>query len=256
MEAKNILNISRLYLFIRRQVLSNSGSWLVAFGGIAGVLLVISLLVAYFQPQNLAGLTGLYLSALFLGGYVFTAGIFNELHNPQKSYQFLTLPVSTTERLLGGWILTGILFPVLGILTMALIVLLANLVMNFTLDVTPFQSVFSSQSFTALKVYFVTQSIFLLGAAYFRKNNFLKTILALFIISMVVQIILVATAWALFSSHGDGGNGLNIGWEQLSPELDVVFTIYIPKIAKAIFWYLTVPFFLITTWFSLKERQV
>lgn len=256
METNNILNISRLYLFIRRQVLSNAGSWLIAFGGIAGVLLVISLLVAHFQPQNLSGMTGLYFSALFVGGYIFTAGIFNELHNPQKSYQFLTLPVSTTERLLGGWLLTGIIFPILGLLGMALIVLLANLVMNFTLDVAPFQSVFSSQSFTALKVYFVTQSIFLLGAAYFRKNNFLKTILALFVISVVVQIIVVTTAWALFSPFTDGGDGINIGPEDLPPRMEILFTNYIPAIAKVVFWYLTVPFFLITTWFSLKERQV
>ncbi len=256
MEAKNILSVSRLYLFIRRQVLSNSGGWLIAFGGIAGVLLVISLLVAHFQPQNLSGMTGLYFSALFLGGYIFTSGIFNELHNPQKSYQFLTLPVSATERLLGAWLLTGIIFPVVGILAMALIVLLANLVMNFTLDVTPFQSVFSSQSFTAMKVYFVTQSIFLLGAAYFRKNNFLKTVLALFVISVVVQVVVAATAWALFSPFTDGGEGLNIGPEDLSPRMEELFTNYIPAIARVVFWYLTVPFFLITTWFSLKERQV
>ncbi len=256
MEANNILNIKRLYLFVRRQVLSNSGSWLIAFGGIAGVLLVISLLVAHFQPQNLSGMTGLYFSVLFVGGYVFTAGIFNELHNPQKSYQFLTLPVSATERLLGGWLLTGIVFPVFGVLAMSLIVLLANLVMNFTLDVTPFQSVFSPQSFTALKVYVVTQSVFLLGAAYFRKNNFLKTILALFIISVVVQIVVATTAWALFSPFTDGGDGLNIGPEHLSPRMETFFTNYIPAIARVVFWYLTVPFFLITTWFSLKERQV
>ncbi len=255
MKTNKLFNFKRLYLLIRRQVLSNTSAWLIAFGAIAGSLLLLSLLVAYFQPANLAGLTGLYFTVMFIGGYIFTSNIFGELHQSRRSYQYLTLPVSTTERLFSAWIITAILFPVIAILSMALIVLVANLVMNFTFDVTPFQSVFSTGSWTSVKLYMVTQSVFLLGAAYFRKNNFLKTVLALFVLSVIFQIVIATTAYFMFSSFAEDG-GLNIRPQHITQQMENIFLIYVPATARVIFWYLTIPFFLIVTWFSLKERQV
>ncbi len=255
METNNIFNIRRLYLLIRRQLLSNATALLIAFGAVAGSLLVISLFVAYFQPANLAGLTGLYFTVMFIGGYIFTSNIFAELHQSQRSYQYLTLPVSITERVLSAWILTAVVFPLIAILSMALIVFIANLVMNFTFDMEPFQSVFSPLSWAAIKVYVVTQSVFLLGAAYFRKNNFLKTVLSLFVISMVIQAILALSAWAIFSPLSETG-GIQIGPQHMSEQMERLFLNYIPSVARIIFWYLFAPFFLVVTWFSLKERQV
>ncbi len=255
MDTNNIFNIRRLYLLIRRQLLSNANAWLIAFGAVAGSLLVISLFVAYFQPASLAGLTGLYFTVMFIGGYIFTSNIFAELHQAQRSYQYLTLPVSITERVFSAWILTAIVFPLIALLSMALIVFIANLVMNFTFDVEPFQSVFSPVSWASIKVYLVTQSVFLLGAAYFRKNNFLKTVLALFVISMIIQTILALSAWAIFSPLSETG-GFQIGPQHMSEQMENLFLNYIPTTARIIFWYLFAPFFLVVTWFSLKERQV
>ncbi len=255
MKTNSIFSFRRLYLLLRRQLLSNASAWLIAFGAVAGSLLVLSLLVAYFQPANLAALTGLYFTVMFIGGYIFTSNIFGELHHAQRSYQYLTLPVSTTERLFSAWIITAIVFPVIAVLSMALIVLIANLVMNFTFDVTPFQSVFSKGSWTSVKVYMVTQSVFLLGAAYFRKNNFLKTVLALFVVSVIFQIVIVTTAYFVFSPFAEEG-AFNIGPQHMSQQMENVFLTHVPATARVIFWYLTIPFFLIVTWFSLKERQV
>ncbi len=253
MEAKQSLHIHRLYFLIRRHILSNGKSWLIAYGAIAGALLVLTLFRGYFQPTDIGGLTGLYFVVMFIGGYIFTAGIFGELHQPQRSYQYLTLPVSTTERLLSAWLITAFLFPAVAILTMALIVFIGNLVLNFTLDVTPFAGVFSPGSWSSLKVYWITQSMFLLGAAYFRGYNFLKTVLALFVISVVLQIIAGVTGWIIF---GTPGTQVTFGPEQMSHQLEDFFLRIFPSVARIVFYYLFVPFFLITTWFSLKERQV
>lgn len=253
MEAKQSLHIHRLYFLIRRHILSNGKSWLIAYGAIAGALLVLTLFRGYFQPTDIGGLTGLYFVVMFIGGYIFTAGIFGELHQPQRSYQYLTLPVSTTERLLSAWLITAFLFPAVAILTMALIVFIGNLVLNFTLDVTPFAGVFSSGSWSSLKVYWITQSMFLLGAAYFRGYNFLKTVLALFVISLALQIIAGVTGWILF---GTPGTQVAFGPEQMSHQLEDFFLRIFPSVARIVFYFLFVPFFLITTWFSLKERQV
>ncbi len=253
MKAQQSLNIHRLYFLIRRHILSNGKSWLIAYGAIAGSLLVLTLFRGYFQPTDIGGLTGLYFVAMFIGGYIFTASIYSELHHPQRSYQYLTLPVSTTERLLSAWIITAFIFPLVAILTMALIVFIGNLIMNFTLDSAPFTGVFSAGSWSSLKVYWITQSMFLLGAAYFRGYNFLKTVLALFVISVALQIIAGATGWILF---GAPGTQVAFGPEQMSQQLEDFFLRIFPSLARLVFNYLFVPFFLITSWFSLKERQV
>ncbi len=255
METIKYFNINRLYLLTRRQILSNAYGWLIAFGAVAGSLLVISLLVAISRTSELTSLDGLYLSVMFIGGYVFTSNIFAELHQSQRSYQFLTLPVSATERLVSAWLITAVFFPVIALLGMAIIVLLANLIASFTFNITPFQQVFSEANFLAIKVYFVTQSVFLLGATYFRKNNFLKTLLALFVALVIYQLIIALAGWALFYPLVDGPR-MQFGSGAINTEMETLFLNRIPGVVSFIFWYLTVPFFLVTTWFSLKERQV
>ncbi len=254
METNDLFSIHRLYLLSRRQVFSNGKSLLIAFGGVTGFLLIISLLVAYFNPAALNGLTILYFITMFIGGYIFTSNIFNEMHQVQKSYSFLTLPVSINERLANAWLLTGIIFPFLSLLVMAAMVLLANLIMNFTVDLEPFQSVFSHNSLKIIKIYCITQSIFLLGAVYFRKNNFLKTLLAIFVISLILNLYTGLLGWSLFGSFN--AEPMMFDETNLTPALNHLFTNHIPKIATFVFTYLTLPFFLITTWFGLKERQV
>jgi hypothetical protein len=254
METNNFFSIRRLYLLSQRQVFSNGTSLMIAFGGIAGFLLVLSLLVAYFNPSALPGLTSTYFVVMFIGGFIYTSNIFNEMHQIQRSYSFLTLPVSNTERLLSAWILSGILFPLVSLLAMSVIVLIANLLMNLAFDLSPFQSIFSASNMTAVKVYMVSQSVFLLGAIYFRRNNFIKTILALFIVFMVISMYTGLLGWVLFKPFS--GNNIIIEGDNIPYSLEHFLTKQVPSIASFVLWYLTIPFFLLTSWFSLKEREV
>jgi hypothetical protein len=255
MEKNNYLNLNRFYLLTRRHILSNSKGWLIAFGAVSGALLVISLLTAYFNPENLPNLTPTYLTIMFIGGYIFTSNIFNELHDTRKAFHYLTIPVSTTERLLAAWVLTAIIFPFVSILLISLIILAANLIMNLTLNFEPFQQVFSNGNIGGLRAYLITQSIFLLGAAYFRKNNFLKTVLTLFVFSMVVMA-LVSFFGYIFLSPLSEGSGLTIEPEGMTIRLESLFLETIPGAARIIYYYFSIPFFLVVSWFTLKERQV
>ena len=254
METNNYFDLKRLYLLTRRQILSERTGWLIALTAVAGIMLVISLLVAYFNPVLMPALTPSYLSIMFLGGYIFTSSIFNELHYPQKAVHFLTLPVSTTERLLAAWIITGILFPIFSLILIALIVFIANLIMNLTLDLTPFNHVFSNGGSGVFRSYLITQSVFLLGAAYFRKYNFLKTLLAIFIFIVVITAITATAGWMIFSPFS--GQEFADDSENLTVNLNSLFAERIPDLARFIYFYAGVPFFLVVTWFTLKERQV
>ncbi len=251
MEKSNIFNINRLYLLTRRHLFSNLTGWMIAFGALSGVMLVISLLVANFQPGSLAMLTPTYLTIMFLGGYIFTSSIFSELNEPRKATHYLTLPVSVTERLASAWLLTGILFPLFALLMIFLIIFLANLIMNLTFDFSPFANLFSGNYVNAFKTYLVTQSVFLLGAAYFRKYNFLKTLLVLFVFFVAFMIVSGLLGW-LFLSH----LAEMLASEEAALNVDPVAVRWIPMAANFFYNYLMLPFFLVTTWFTLKERQV
>ncbi len=255
MEKSNILNLNRLFLLTRRHLLSNLTGWMIAFGALAGVLLVISLLVAYFEPGRIAALTPAYLTIMFIGGYIFTSSIFSELNEQRKAFHYLTLPVSTTERLLSGWLLTGVLFPVFALLLIFVIIFLSNLIMNLTFDFSSINYAFSASYLKAFKTYLITQSVFLLGAAYFRKYNFLKTLLALFVVFVVFMIFTGIFSRMMFSAFMDGNMDM-MESGAASFRMDSIFMNIIPQIAKILYNYLMMPFFLVVSWFSLKERQV
>lgn len=254
METNKYLSVKRLYFLIRRHIMSERIGWLIALAAIAGILLIISLLVAYFNPMTLPLLTPGYLSVMFIGGYIFTSSIFSELHYPQRAFHYLTLPVSTTERLIAAWIITGILFPIFSLVLIVVIVFVANLIMNLTFDFTPFNNVFTNGGSGVFRSYLITQSVFLLGAAYFKKYNFLKTLLAIFIFITGILIFTGTLGYLMFSSFS--GHEFIEGADNITLRVNQLFAERIPAIARFIYFYVGVPFFLVVTWFTLKERQV
>ncbi len=256
MKAKNnTFSLTRLFFLGKRQVLGNLSGFLIAFAAFAGTLLVISLLAGYSDPGRLSRIAPLFYVALFIGGYVFTSNIFAELHSPQRSIPFLTLPVSKLERLLNAWLLTAILFPVLALLSYALVVFLAHLILGVPLTATSFSMVWSKSAFNVVMIYVITQSIFLFGAIYFRKHNFFKTLLSLFVIQNVIGLFLLIIGYILFGTFKFEGE-MMMQQSSFSPALERFFTYILVEIVKFAFYYLTIPFFLLLTWFGIKERQV
>lgn len=240
-------------MLIKRQVLSNTNVILIAFFAVTGLLLVITSLVTYFSPQELPDLVGLYYSIMFLGGLIYTSNMFSELHDPEKSYRFLTLPVSNLERLVSSWVLSAIIFPFVALFAMILVVLLSNLIINFSVDPASFSGILSHTTFLITGIYIVTQSVFFLGAVYFRNHNFMKTLLSLFLISFVISIytslagVIIFRPWE-FASNMHNGN--------LDSHMEIFFEQKFPDIMNILFWYIMTPFFLVVSYFSLKERQV
>jgi ABC-type transport system involved in multi-copper enzyme maturation permease subunit len=200
--------------------------------------------VGVFNRQGVHDLLGLYHTVFFLGGYVFASQVFGELHSPQRSYTYLTLPVSTAEKLVGSWLLVSLGFVVVYWLAAFLIYVLANLVSNWPHDP---QQMFNRDFFHSVVAFLVTQTIFFLGACYFRKNNFLKTLFALFVVALVVGLYTGGVAWLVLDK--EGGN-INFGQDEGYQAGKVI-----EQIATVFFRYVLGPFMLIVSYFRLKERQ-
>jgi magnesium-transporting ATPase (P-type) len=249
----NNFNIKRLYLLIQRQVVVNQKNLLISFAACFGATLTIFLLVIYGSGSILyAPLMSISFSIMFTGGLVFTSLGFKELHSPAKAYQYLTLPATTFEKLLSVWLLTSILHIIVSLLLILILALLGNL---FALAIgVGTQSINELLHFGVFKlvwIYFVVQTVFLLGSCYFRKNNFLKTLLALFILGMVLSIYAGINGVVLFHTLS-----FNMNDQTTSGTFRHFMQNSFPMIMHIVFYYLTAPFFLVVSYFVLKERQV
>lgn len=242
----NNFNINRLSNFIQRQIALNTPPMLIAAGAVSGTLLIVSLLVAYYNGHELENLKGFYLTVFFVGGYIFTSNIFSELHTPQKSYFYLTLPVSTLEKTIGSWLLSSVAYTIVFQLVTGIIYMITRLAAGQGPTLTEF---FNRDYFLAVGVYFVTQTIFFLGASYFRKYNFLKTLLALFLIQVAIGLYAGGLGWLLFRGEPMNNNSF-------TGEFEFAVEHIIPQVAKFLFWYVFAPFMLVVSYFSLKEREV
>lgn len=244
----NNFSINRLHHFVLRQLTLNTYPALIAYGAVFGLLLIISLLTAYFNAGHIDNLKGLYLTVFMAGGFIFTSMIFSEMHTPQKSYAYLTLPVSASEKLIGSWLLSSPVFIVVFSVSIFIIGLISGAVANrpqFSMEL------FDHDYFIVVAVYLVTQTIFFLGAVYFRKNNFLKTLLALFALAAVLSAYSGLIFWILFGNNMEGMNE-NVSFGTFKGTIEFLAEQVIPFI----FWYLLGPFMLVVSYFRLKERQV
>jgi hypothetical protein len=254
MEKINQFSLQRLLLLMQRYLTFNSKTWLIGIGAISGVLIIISLLQAYFS-QGLFDVRSLATTGqvmIFIGGFVITSMAYNEIHTPARSQFYLTLPATTAEKLFSNWLITSVIFILIANILLALVLALANGIANLAWSASfNLFNPFTNENLKLMGIYIVTQSIFFLGALQFRKNNFLKTILSLFVISMVINIIAGLFAYLLF-----GTDGMHMDAQTMSPDLSHMFETIFPKVMKTIFYMVLVPFFLLVSYFKLKEREV
>lgn len=241
---KNSFDINRLVNFIKRQLILNISSFWIALGAIVGILLIISLLVAYFEPMNIYNLPALYMVVFFISGYIFTSVIFSEMNTPQKSFSFLTIPVSNLEKIIGSWIITSPLFIITYIILMYIIFAISATMAGMPHAVA---NLLTHDIFVSLGIFMVVQTVFFLGACTFKGNNFLKTLFSLFILANVLGIYTGILGWTVI--------GFNNSFEP-SYEFQDWATSFAETVFPILFWYVLGPFMVVVSYFKLKERQV
>jgi hypothetical protein len=239
----NSFNMNRLLLYMRRQAVMNMPSILVAAGAVFGSLLLISVLVGRYYPHNIAGLVPLFFFCYTLCGLILASKMFSELHTPQKAYSYLTLPVSTSEKLLGSWLLSS---PVFSAVFLGIALLLFTIACALAGKMELAGEMFGREARVSVMKFLIFQTVFFLGAVYFRNNNFLKTLLTLFLFSVAIGIYIAIMSWLLLD-----GTYFNVAHPQLAELVQNA-----GRIIELAYWTLLGPFMLVTAYFRLKERQV
>jgi hypothetical protein len=252
-----IFNPTRFGYLLNRQILINFRGLAIAAGCFIGIFVFLNAIILYNNPLSLNSQTffAQLLPVVMLGGIIFTSNIFVELNKPQQSFMFLTLPATITEKLAVAWFTSSVMYLAAAIVSIFIVNVILIIIgaLFFGHSVQLF-NLFNTKLLHMYAIYMVIQPMFLLGAISFRKNNFFKTlgtlILAGFVLALYVGLLMKIVFNGLDTTQ------LNVGPNNLSLDAVALFSDYMPTIAKVLFWGFTAPFFLVVSYFSLKERQV
>ncbi|MDZ7721198.1 MAG: hypothetical protein U5K72_20415 [Balneolaceae bacterium] len=249
----NQFSISRFQLVLKRYVALNQRTWLIGFLCIAGFLLAIAVLptistmFSVDRPGFIA-IRGLTLSLYTLGGLILTSMIFNEVHSPTKAFQFLTLPSTTSEKLFAAWFAGSVVYTVVSMVAIVALSLLIETIKGVnTGHWTPFNlfNPFSADVLSMVLRFFFYQSIFLLGAVYFKKNTFIKTLLVI-IVFVLGTIFILNIGMLIFGLSQNQDLSINI---QLDAQQWITPIKYILGIGFTLF-------FIWLSYLQLKNKQV
>ena len=255
-------DVKRFGYLLKRESFSNLKLFLIALGAVSGILLIIFLItVLQWKNGKLVDYRWEAHQYFFIPPYViigvlFTSLAYKDLLHVNKAYAYLTLPVSNFERTVSMLLLTTVVYTVLFIVYYLVFSTLLN---ALGMMISPREFAFfdftSEPVIKAIKLYLVIQSVFLLGAAAFKKFPFLFTLLTIFLAAVTLIIITLISVRLLFAEYFGSNMDINMK-DYVSKDLQNFLTEDLTKILETVFWYILAPVCWVITYLKLKEREV
>lgn len=196
MQPNNVFNVRRMQLYLQKHFTDHYRFYgmgmLVIFGLMTGIA-VLMILVARDPFRRMSELVPFYYIGLFLGGLLFTSRAFNELGSKEKGVDFLMLPASQFEKFITLFLISSIgyllFYHISSYLSFKIIegaqltALNQKIERNYDFLDNPKEKVYVYYG------YVILQAAFLLGATYFHKYSFIKTVLSVFIFGFALWLI-------------------------------------------------------------------
>lgn len=255
-------DINRSLALLKLNLNLNKKTMLLAIAGFFGFVFITSFFVARYAPLMMNKIHLVFYFIFLYGGVALIAGnAFRNLNSSEKSIAYLSLPASTFEKYLIPWLLSGIIWAIVSIVSYAAFAQLINGlwsgVMAFPFKIfNPFYARLGSASIIdSYMPYFLVHSIFFLGAAAFRRNAIPKTLLAGFIIQSGYTFINLFGMLILFGNIQNMDLGSMDAAHNYNPTLTHFFSNVLPYLVKYIFVYVIPVVFYTAAFFKLKERE-
>lgn len=249
-------NSQRFSLLVSKHWAENKkryGLSLLAFAGLLIACFVISLVLRDDDMMTEDFQQTVYFMSIIILGPFYASQFYRDLGSKPKGSNFLLVPASSFEKLLCGLLYVLILF---FVAFNAIFYLLDGISLTIakSFPVAPqhkqemrifniFQSEifnFSGQSkLKTIPLFFALQSVFLLGSAAFRKYNFMKTIICIFI----VWVILFLLAYFLFHKQYPEGQE-----QEIPDSLAWLITIVAMYVIAPLLW--------VWTYYRVKNKQI
>ncbi len=174
-----ILNLRRLALVMRADLYAGWRMLGIITAAMAAVVIVSGLLFRSGTPATDTFYFAWYVILLFLLGLAATSRGFNELYDRNRNTAFLLLPASSLEKTLARliWLSAGfVVYLVVCVFVVSVLGEAVNWLINGRTN--PLFQPLSGTVWQLAGYFVLVQSVFFLGAAWFRKYKIFKTILA------------------------------------------------------------------------------
>lgn len=251
------LDLDRLGWLIRGDLLNRYRPTAITTGVIAGIVILVALLFRP-TPQNQTIVYWVLVAVmLFVWGPGFASQSFIELHDKTRNDAYLLLPASALEKVLARLILCTAIFPVFALIVSTAIAWVATGLRALVLGISePLFVPYEVLTLQTAGLFIVNQAMFFLGAAWFRKQHFMKTALTMTAASLGLFLFAGLVARIVFP---DFGELMQTGFRVDPSQMAAVFRSYqdgIAYVAGTIF-YIGIPVFCwAVAWMRLKETQV
>lgn len=240
-------SIQRLWLLIRGDVHNKYRSWLRASIAFAIMILVSgTFFAAIIRSDNanfrLNGQTiGLDIYTYFypiwfaivlaVMGLLFSGQAFPELHDKTRNESYLLIPASSLEKTLARLFISTVGLVAYLFVFMFLVSVISEILKVLILDQrNPFFNPFTSPIWEVIFLYLFFQSIFFLGAAWFRKLHIVNTVIVLTLFALLGSLV------AEQSLLNSAGTVIYQFWHTSIWVLEQVFAVLIPITCWTIAW--------------------
>lgn len=260
MTIDNIFKADRFFLLFKKDLVQGYKTLLITAAATIGAIFFLLLVSTPGEASSEVHM-GLFLPMLWAGGLIFTSLVFKEAHSANLIHGWLMTPASQFEKYLQKLLLTTVFFIIALIIVFVAASVLNSLVyLLFFSQRPPVFNPFQSWVWINTGHYMIVQSIFFLGAVWFRKYNFVKTVLTLnvlqFLFTVILGLVVGLVYWTPIREavHGnswffmEAGQILAIKFSNLNP--------FFIKASKIIYFGLLAPFFWFVSWLRLKEIEV
>lgn len=250
----------RLGLTLRADAQDVLRRTLLASAAIGGVVMLLSLTagarVSFGANPYLVWFGWL----LFLWGLDVTSRAFTDMHDRSRNEAFVLLPASSVEKALSRLLLSTALFVVwLLVFTWAVSALTELLRLAFFGHSRALFRPWDPAVWVLLAHYLPVQALFFAGAAWFRRNPLIKTVLVL----LAIAVLLLVVAWLLLRIFGPAWFDGLTAWP-LSGEADLEAVLQrqqrLVEVAgfalQAVWFVLLPPFCWALAWLRVREVQV
>ncbi len=257
MTNRQLFDLKRIFLLIRNYLLLNATMLLIVVGVVGTLVILISGLGASLRSgTNLHA--RLYLVVLYLSGFIITSRAFSELRDERSAAGWLTLPASTLDKFASRMIITSVGYT-LGVMAVYLLIALLSEGINMWLfDYS--HALFNPFSPMILKgsaVYLVLQSIFLVGAIYFRRFTLIKTILFLSVLSVVIILFVILASKLILGSQFSAmlRHESYFQWALMSKMCKEEIAGVLAIGFRVLFWFIIAPLCYVICYYRLKEFE-
>jgi hypothetical protein len=251
-------SFERLGLLLRADLMSRARSVLIVSSTLAALMLLHGFWTAsFFDPQrNIFG--PWFVGMLLVWGPIMASYSFRELHDKTANEVYLLLPASALDKTVARLLLATVLF---GVFVVALVTVVswlnAAICLLFVGASVPTFSVAGSASVSLFANALVGQSMFFLGAAWFRKSHLIRTSLALtlgLLAFLIISVLIVRIVYYdVFS--GSFGEVLSIDQaEYIRANSDLLA--FLSRAVPALYFFVLPPFCWYVAWLRVKETQV